>query len=83
MYETLKCLDLLKNTKVAWNLELWKFLNYKMHYHADVEDYTSRQNIIKSLQLMLTIDCPASACHDSTNWTPASKLLLITLAIFN
>lgn len=45
-----------------YTLEVWTFLDHKMCRDVDVENsgLMQRQSIVESLQLMLTVDWPAS-----------------------
>lgn len=47
-------------------LEVWTFLDYRIHRNADVEDSVlmPRRSIIESLQLMLIVYCLASGMSE-------------------
>lgn len=60
--KTFQAFERLSKRQMAEALEVWKFLDYLMHYNTNVE-YSAlmqRQTITKSLQLVLIVACLAS-----------------------
>lgn len=60
--KTFQAFERLGKRQMAEALEVWKFLDYLMHYNTNVE-YSAlmqRQTITKSLQLVLIVACLAS-----------------------